>query len=260
MNSTLGGDGAASGANNPNARAIRVYNNSTGEESLYTYIGECAKKLGISESSIKSVLSPEYNYSQAKSKDEIWYQFRYEEDDTPFMEHMPTPTEKMSDVNNHNARAIRVYNNSTGEETSYEYIKECAEKLGISEKNISKVLSPEKMNTQAKSEDGIWYQFKYSEDMTPFVKDMSTPNEKMMGGRNPQSKPMCVFGKLYDSAATASRCLIEVANTSDTQFIKKWIYKNKFPDDIFKVSKDFYESYKDSDNRITKILYDDFDK
>ncbi|AGE58661.1 GIY-YIG catalytic domain-containing endonuclease [Paramecium bursaria Chlorella virus NYs1] len=260
LNSTPGGDGTGSGADNPVARVIRVYNNFTGEETSYEYIGKCVAELGISEYNISHVLSPERYTTQARSKNGIWYQFKYSEDMTPFIENMPTPGEKISGTDNYGARVIRVYNNSTGEETSYEYIRECVAELGISESSISQVLSPEKMNTQAKSRDGTWYQFKYAEDMTPFVENMLRPDEKQSGGLNSQAKPVCAFGKLYDCAVTASQCLNEVVDTNNIKFISKWIYKKKFPNDIFKVSKEFYESYKDSDIRITKQLYDDFDK
>ncbi|AGE58287.1 GIY-YIG catalytic domain-containing endonuclease [Paramecium bursaria Chlorella virus NY2B] len=169
-----------------------------------------------------------------------------------------------SGAEHHRARAIRVYNNSIGEESTYTYIGECSTQLGISESNIKNVLSSDFNTIQAKSKDGIWYQFKYTEDTSSFAKNMPSKGEKQSiarkGGRHPQAKPVCAFGKLYDSAITASGCLIEFIDTNDTQFISKWIYKKKFPDDIFKVSKDFYEAYKDSDIRITKILFDDFDK
>ncbi|ABU43826.1 hypothetical protein AR158_C281R [Paramecium bursaria Chlorella virus AR158] len=256
MNSTRGGDGFVSGADNPNARAIRVYNNYTGEETLYEYIGECVEKLGIFNDSINSVLSPKTNQSQAKSKDGTWYQFKYAEDMTPFAENMPTRYEKILGADNPTARAIRAHNNSTGEETLYEYIGECVEKLGISESSISNVLSPEYNYSQAKSKDGIWYQFRYAEDMTPFAENMLTKSEKQSiarkGDRNPRAIPVCAFGKLYECAQTASDILIEVVDTDDKKFISQWIYKKKFSDDIFKVSKEFYESYKDSDIRITK--------
>lgn len=170
MNSTPGGDGVAPGADHPNARAIRAYNNSTKEETLYTYFGECVAELGISESRISMVLS---TYTpQAKSKDGIWYQFKYSEDTTPFIENMPTKSEKKSDA--------------------------------------------------------------------------------QKGGTNPNAKSVCVFGKLYDCATTASTILFDSYKTTDKKFISKWIGRNKFPDDVFKVSKEFYEHYKDSDEYITR--------
>ncbi|AGE54187.1 GIY-YIG catalytic domain-containing endonuclease [Paramecium bursaria Chlorella virus NYs1] len=252
MNSTRGGDGTGSGSDHYRARKIIAYNNKTGEETSYTYIGECAEKLGIDKTNIGIVLSPEINSTQAKSKDGIWYQFKYAEDYTDFIENLPMPGEKISGANNHKARKIISYNNKTGENKTYMYIRECAEKLGISEKNISNVLSSYDKSTQARSKDGTWYQFKYAEDDTSFVEYMPTKSEKRSGGRNPRAHPVCAFGKLYDSAISASRCLVEVVDTNDKQFITTWIHCNKFPDDIFKVSKEFYESYKDSDIRITK--------
>ena len=246
-----------SGADNPTARAIRAHNNSTGEEKTYTWTGEAVVELGISESSINSVLSPDKpKYTQAKSKDGMYYQFKYAEDTTPFIENMPTRYEKQLGANNHKAHAIIAYNNSTGEKTPYTYIGECATRLGILESSISSILSSDTNDTQAQSKDGIWYQFKCAKDTTPFVINMPTPNKKRSdakkGGRNPQAKPVCVFDKLYDSTATASGCLIDVVNSNDKEFIYKWIRRNKFPDKVFRVSKEFYEQYKDSDIRITK--------
>ncbi|ABT14696.1 hypothetical protein NY2A_B297R [Paramecium bursaria Chlorella virus NY2A] len=256
MNSTRGGDGASPGADNHMARKIVAYNNSTGEETSYEYIKECAKKLGIIESNIGNILFSDSSHTQTKSKDGVYYQFKYAEDMTPFVENMPTPGEKRSGEDNSMARAIVSYNNSTGEETSYTYIVECAEKLGISESNISQVLSPDYINSQAKSKDGTWYQFKYEDDMTPFVDHMPTPNEKKSGGRHPRANPVCAFGKLYECAQTASDILIEVVDTNDKKFICNWIHRKKFPGDVFKVSKEFYELYKDSDIQITKSHID----
>ncbi|ABT14578.1 hypothetical protein NY2A_B179L [Paramecium bursaria Chlorella virus NY2A] len=256
MNSTRGGDGCGFGADNYMARKIIAYNNSTGEKTIHQYIGDCDEKLGISRDNIKCVLSSYETSVQTKSIDGIWYQFRYLEDTTPFVKNMPTPIEKISGANNRGARKIIAYNNSTGEESSYTYFGECVADLGISKSSINHVLSPDHPNTQARSRDGIWYQFKYSEDMTPFIEDMPTKYKKQSiarkGGRNPNAIPVCAFGKLYDSAATASECLIEVTDTTYKKFISSWIRFMKFPNDVFKVSKEFYDHYKNSDIRITK--------
>ncbi|ABT14685.1 hypothetical protein NY2A_B286R [Paramecium bursaria Chlorella virus NY2A] len=251
LNSTPGGDGCGSGADHPCARAIRVYNNSTGEETTYDCIVECTKELGISRDNICHVLS--HKTSQAKSTDGNWYQIKYIEDTTEFMMNMPTQYEKISGSNSSVARKIVAYNNTTKEETTHGSITECATELEIIEQNISKVLS--KQQSQTKSIDNVWYQFKYEEDDTPFEKNMPTFDEKKIGGRNHKAKPVCAFGKLYDSTATACKCLIEVVDTKNTQFVRNWIRRKKNPDDIFYISKELYEKYKYSEIRITRSIF-----
>lgn len=262
MNSTRGGDGASPGADNPKARAIRAYNNSTGEETPYGCISVCARELELSEKSISDVLSIRRPDTQVTSMTGIRYQIKYNDDTTPFVENMPTWHEKHMGANNYGARKIRVFNNSTNEEVGpYMCIAECARKLELSENGIYQVLYKNNLASQVKSVHDIWYQIKYVEDTNPFVVNMLPPNENKLGGKNYNAKPVCAFGKLYDSAATASRCLIEVVDTkSKGNFIVSWIYFKKFPENVFYASKKFYELYKDSDYKITKSLADDFNR
>ncbi|AGE56565.1 GIY-YIG catalytic domain-containing endonuclease [Acanthocystis turfacea Chlorella virus NE-JV-2] len=77
------------------------------------------------------------------------------------------------------------------------------------------------------------------------------------GGKNYNSKPVCVFGKLYDSASTASKLLREVCNTtSEYNFIAKWIQKPIHHHNIFYVTKEFYNETKYATKIITRDVYE----
>ncbi|AGE54817.1 GIY-YIG catalytic domain-containing endonuclease [Paramecium bursaria Chlorella virus MA1D] len=241
MNSTRGGDGASPGADNHRARAIRVYNNSTGEETSYDCITECAKELKLSRKRIDNVLSSvRITDTQSMSTTGIRYQFKRIEDTTSFIENMPSWHEKHVGTNNYGAREIRVFNNSTNEEVGpYTCIAECARKLKLSENGIYQVLYKNNPASQVKSDHDVWYQIKYIEDTSPFIVNMLPPNEKKMGGRNYNAKPICAFGKLYDSASSAGRSLIEVVDTININFIIAWIYHKKIRRTFFMFPKSF---------------------
>ena len=257
LNSTAGGDGSSMGSDNHNARAIRVYNNLTREETTYDCIEECAKYTGLNAKNISCVLSDKRNNTQSCSSSGIWYQFKYIEDTSSFIIDMKTPEQKISGSNHYYSRSILAFNNSTNTEYGpFGSVAECAKFLNISRDTIYKVVSKYNSANQAKSRDGIWFQFKYIEDKNPFILNMPPPR---VGGKNHFSKRVCVFGILYESAGIASDILREVANTTNKgNFIVYWIYNKQHVHNVFYVSREFYTKYKYHDQNITKEMYESF--
>ena len=72
-------------------------------------------------------------------------------------------------------------------------------------------------------------------------------------GNNPRSKKVCVYGKIYENKREASR-VIGKTNC----YVSGCIIYGRHPDDIFEISDQFYEEYKDSEN-ITKTMFIGFD-
>jgi hypothetical protein len=82
-------------------------------------------------------------------------------------------------------------------------------------------------------------------------------SKKKKGGRNHNSKPICVFGKLYDAASTASDTLREVCyTTTNGNFMAKWAKRKKHQHNVFYVSKEFYKEMKDTTDIITHDMYE----
>ncbi|AGE59896.1 GIY-YIG catalytic domain-containing endonuclease [Acanthocystis turfacea Chlorella virus TN603.4.2] len=73
----------------------------------------------------------------------------------------------------------------------------------------------------------------------------------------PNSKPICVFGKLYGSVKDASDTLRDVCDTiRDDNFMKTWIKHKKHQHNVFYVSKEFYNTMKDTTEIITRDMYE----
>lgn len=70
-------------------------------------------------------------------------------------------------------------------------------------------------------------------------------------GTKKTSKKVCAYGKVYESKISASRTL-----GKSESYVKKCIKDGTHSNDIFEITDDFYEKYKDSDMYITKIMYD----
>jgi 5-methylcytosine-specific restriction endonuclease McrA len=64
------------------------------------------------------------------------------------------------------------------------------------------------------------------------------------------SNKVCVRGKVYSSKITASSALV-----MGDSYIGECIRNKKYTDDIFEISVEFYEEYKDSDMYITKNMF-----
>ncbi|AGE57539.1 GIY-YIG catalytic domain-containing endonuclease [Acanthocystis turfacea Chlorella virus NTS-1] len=79
------------------------------------------------------------------------------------------------------------------------------------------------------------------------------------GENNPKSKPICAFGKLYDTASNASNTLREVCDTKDKgNFMSRWVGNKKHKHNVFYVTKEFYATMKVLKECITLEMYDDF--
>jgi group I intron endonuclease len=77
------------------------------------------------------------------------------------------------------------------------------------------------------------------------------------GDKHNKAKPVCVFGKLYGSASTASDTLREVCDTArDDNFITGWVKSKKHQHNVFYVSKEFYNAMKGFTECITHEMYE----
>ena len=288
MNSTPGGDGGPIlyGANNRNSEAVNIHNNSTGEIISFLCQVDAAKYLGINPGCVTAVVSSsretEQTYSPAH---EAWFQVKYVDDQTPFVENMSTRNEKLSFCNagykNSYARAINIYNNSTGEVISFLWQGAAAEYLGVEFNRVSDAVNPNRDSKQTYSPKyESWFQIKYADDKTPFIKNMLSPKQKhsiamtnkspsnetrqkmsksRKGEKNPRAKPVCAFGKIYPTETDASNMLREVCDTtSNRNFIGTWINSKKHQHIIFNVTKDFYKKYKNTNECVTREMYDQF--
>jgi len=84
---------------------------------------------------------------------------------------------------------------------------------------------------------------------------------KSTGEQNSQSKPTCAFGKLYASASIASNILRNICDTkSQGNFLISWAKSKKHENDVFYVTKEFYNKYRNYDKLITRTMYDEFIK
>lgn len=73
-------------------------------------------------------------------------------------------------------------------------------------------------------------------------------------GKRPSSQKVCVRGKVYVSKAKASNALGKCYT-----YVRNCISDKKQNDDIFEISNEFYEEYKDSEIIITKAMFIGFD-
>lgn len=76
-------------------------------------------------------------------------------------------------------------------------------------------------------------------------------------GKHPKAKAVCAFGKLYDSASSASKILRDVCDTMrDDNFMKDWAKHTKHRYNVFYVSKEFYNAMKGFTECITRDMYE----
>ena len=68
-------------------------------------------------------------------------------------------------------------------------------------------------------------------------------------GTHPSSTPVCARGKVYENMLAASRALF-----MSPSYVINCIYYGICPDEIFIITKEFYEEYKDAEN-ITKNMF-----
>ena len=101
----------------------------------------------------------------------------------------------MSGADHYRAQAINLYNNKTGEISSFTWLGATAAFLEYDTneggRRISAVANPNVVNAQIQSKKtDEWYQARHVYDETPFVKDMPTPVEKRTEARR---KKILVF-------------------------------------------------------------------
>ncbi|AGE50107.1 GIY-YIG catalytic domain-containing endonuclease [Acanthocystis turfacea Chlorella virus Canal-1] len=78
-------------------------------------------------------------------------------------------------------------------------------------------------------------------------------SDAAIGDKNHKSKPICVFGKLYDSASTASKILCDVCVAKN---IRNMIKRKKHQHNVFYVSKEFYKEMRDTTEIVTRDMYE----
>jgi hypothetical protein len=82
------------------------------------------------------------------------------------------------------------------------------------------------------------------------------PREIIHRGTNKSSKKVCVYGKVYESQNDASRSVKNVNDTTKNLDVRDCIRDGRYPDDIFRVSDEFYNFViKNNIENITKKMY-----
>jgi 5-methylcytosine-specific restriction endonuclease McrA len=69
-------------------------------------------------------------------------------------------------------------------------------------------------------------------------------------GTKPNSKKVCVYGKVYENQHDASKAIQKNDN-----YVCTCIYRDIYVEDIFRISDEFYTAFKDSDIYITKDMF-----
>jgi hypothetical protein len=237
------------GSNNYYSKSVKVYNNKTKEILIFGCEKDASIFYKISQSMISAVLTNVKTASQTfSSKYNTWLQIKYTSDEIPFIENMPKPSEKKYGEKNHMARAILLYNNTTTEKTIFACIQDAAKFLGVGSSSIKMIFSSTNSSTQVFSDNkNAWFQARYVGDDTPFVVNMKTHGEK---ARKNVSKPMFIFGNMYESANKASEELRLIFKRKGNFVAGTWIYRNMFSD-VFYISKEMYEHIKDNNEVFT---------
>ena len=79
------------------------------------------------------------------------------------------------------------------------------------------------------------------------------------GEKGSRASPVCAFGKVYACSQYASEALMKTFEQNTKTFISKWIFRKKYPIDIFNITKDFYAYVVKNDiQNITKELYENW--
>lgn len=76
------------------------------------------------------------------------------------------------------------------------------------------------------------------------------PKMTMHNGTHKLSKKVCAHGKVYETKAEASRSL-----GKQISYVSKCIIRGAHSDDIFEISEDFYEKYKNFGDVVTKLMF-----
>lgn len=232
LNSTPGGEGGIPfGVDNPNAEAVNIYNNTTKEILSFGWMKGAADYLGIDKRNISTVVLPYFTCEQTFSPlYNAWYQVRYAYDDTPFIEDMPTPGEKMSQSRSGEKNYL------LGGHLTDETKQKLSDALsGPKHPMFDKKHKPE---TIQKMRD-----VKTGKVLTETTKKKISDAHigKSAGDKNPRAKFVYAFGNVYSCGTIASDALRPIFRLK-RNFIKDWTKMNSRPD-VFWISKDVYESY-----------------
>lgn len=140
LNSTPGGDIGLCGGDNPNAEAVNLYNNTTGEIVSFLYMRGADRYLGVKDR-VKNDANPNGGSHQIWSPiHNAYFQAKKASDDTPFVIDMPTPREKISKGKR---KKIVVVNIITKIEQNFDCADDAASYFGILKINIFKVINRE---------------------------------------------------------------------------------------------------------------------
>lgn len=80
------------------------------------------------------------------------------------------------------------------------------------------------------------------------------PKTILHKGSSPDSKKVCAYGKVYKNKSEASRAIGKTYT-----YVSICIRDGKYMDEIFDISGEFYDEYKDADMYITKTMYIGFE-
>jgi len=233
LNSTPGGEGGIpSGADNPNAEAVNIYNNTTKEILSFGWMKGAADYLGVSKNNISSVVLSYFTCEQTFSPlHDAWFQVRYAYDEMPFIENMPTPGQKMSvsrSGDNH-----YLFGGHLTDETKQKLSEALS---GPKHPMWDKKHKPETIQKMRDIKTGKVL----SQDTRDKISQSHTGLH--VGGKNTKAKPVYVFGIVYACGKDAMDTLRPIFNLK-SKFISDWIKKHP---DVFWMTKEFYEYYMDA--------------
>lgn len=126
------------------------------------------------------MLDPNNTTSQTYSPVfDAWFQIKKAYDDTPFVENMQVRSKNISGEKNPRAEPVNVYNNTTGDITSFTWVGGAAEYLGVALHKLRAILDPLHGSSPTYSSiHGAYFQVKKINDVTPFMSNMLTPSQK----------------------------------------------------------------------------------
>lgn len=240
LNSNPGGGAGLLGGEHPHAVPIKIYNNITEEIKHFDCQRDAAIFLDISSDNIYAVTSVTHDNQQTFSTaHNAWFQIKRADDETPFVSNMKSRIEKLSGRDNTRAVPIKIYNNSTEEIKHFDCQRDAAKFLGVDYGRIKDIAN---LNTESEQTFSIvhnaWFQIKRSNDDTPFIKNMKTPNKKLY-------QPIAIFDidsheeLLFDGSIIAAQHLnIDATNIGVVlSGINKQFFANGRRYDVQKIPK-----------------------
>ena len=156
------------------------------------------------------------------------------------------------------------YNKTTGGSNGYKFSKETRKLMRLS--HLGKSLSKTHSSNIYTALTGRTLSIEHSAKIGKANKGRKLSAEvcaKMSisrsRGQSILAKPVCAFGKVYACGRDASEDLMKTWGQNTNTFISKWIFRKKYPNDIFIISKNFYSYVMNNDiKNITKELYENW--